>query len=108
MKIETPIAFGLTLTVCSVLFFYCWRIRRIRNRLNRSVQVSALPINANTGVPVSRALRFGHTRKLAKFDTHDFMKFDKKIHNCTELKSMLVLVFKGITTCASHFWQLEN
>lgn len=55
MRIETPIAFGLTLTVCLVLFFYCWRIRKIRNRLTRSVQVSALPI-AET-VPVSSTFR---------------------------------------------------
>lgn len=50
MRIETPIAFGLTLTVCLVLFFYCWRIRKIRHRLTGSVQVSALPI-ADSTVP---------------------------------------------------------
>lgn len=44
IRIETPIAFTLTLTVCLVLFFYCWRIRKLRHRLTGSVQVSALPI----------------------------------------------------------------
>ncbi|KAG0628610.1 hypothetical protein M758_1G039200 [Ceratodon purpureus] len=43
IMIETPIAFGLTMIVCLALFIYCWRIRKIRNRLT-TVQVSATPI----------------------------------------------------------------
>ena len=52
IRIETPIAFALTLTVSLVLFFYCWRIRKLRYRISGSVQVSALPI-ADTIDPVS-------------------------------------------------------
>jgi len=48
---ETPIAFGLTMVICLALFFYCWYIRKLRNRLV-SVQVSATPfeVNEKTGI----------------------------------------------------------
>lgn len=49
LMVETPLAFGLTMIVCLALFFYCWRIRKIRNRIMTSVQVSATPIE----LPVS-------------------------------------------------------
>ena len=49
IMIETPIAFGLTMMVCLALFFYCWRIRKLRHRLT-SVQVSFTP---QEPVPVS-------------------------------------------------------
>lgn len=51
MMKETPIAFGLTLVVCLALFFYCWYIRKLRNRL-ASVHVSATPdeVHEKTGL----------------------------------------------------------
>lgn len=48
---ETPIAFGLTMVICLALFFYCWYIRKLRNRFV-SVHVSATPeeVHQKTGI----------------------------------------------------------
>ncbi|XP_024377330.1 uncharacterized protein [Physcomitrium patens] len=51
LMVETPIAFGLTMAVCLALFFYCWRIRKFRNRLT-SVQVAATPNEVNSGLQI--------------------------------------------------------